>query len=609
VSARETIVLVRGHVGELIVDSEAEPKVTGLFAYATDLHVEGMLWGATVRSPHPHAHIRGIDVAAALATEGVHAVLTSADLPGRHVYGIEVADQPVLASDVVRYAGEPVAVVAAVDAATARLAAERVAVDYEVLEPALDPAVGDVLHAARIRYGEPVEGADVVVAGTYEIGMQDQAILGPPSALAIPAEDGGIDLHVATQLPDGERDQVCAALSLEPARLRLHPAGSGGTFGGREDAAIAIHACLLATHAKRPVQMTYGGDEAFRAHVHRHAAVLRYEHGATRDGELVYVKADVLLDGGAYTSSSPGVASTAACFAAGPYRVRSAEIDVRATCTNTPPCGALPGFGAVQVAVAHEAQMDLLAARLGLDPIELRLRNALVAGDRLVTGQAIDGAVPVRELLERLRAMPIPPDHRTSPVDLRELPGGMANSTHGEDVARGVGYAVGFRNAALGDAPAVAADSEDPAAAGVTLCFAAHRAVCDVDTALGLVRVVEVATTQDVGRIMNLSQCEARVQGGISHGLGLALMEELHVVDGVVANAGFTDYLLPTILDMPPVRMELLETQPDAADGLRGVGEPPAIASTPAIAAALRAATGRPVTRLPVRPDDLLAEP
>ncbi len=605
-SQRETIVLVRGHVGELVANSAAEPKATGLFAYATDLHVDGMLWGATVRSPHPHARIRGIDVAAALAAEGVHAVLTSADVPGRHVYGIEVADQPVLASDVVRYAGEPVAVVAAVDAVTARLAAGLVAVDYEVLEPVTDPSGGVVLHAVQIRHGEPAGDADVVVRGSYEVGMQDQAILGPPSALAIPAEDGGIDVHVATQLPDAERDQVCAVLSLEPALVRVHPAGAGGTFGGREDAAIAIHASLLAARTKRPVQLTYGGDEAFRAHVHRHAAWLRYEHGATRDGELVYVKADVLLDGGAYTSSSPGVASTAACFAAGPYRVRSAEIDVRATCTNTPPCGALPGFGAVQVAVAHEAQMDLLAAQLELDPLELRLRNALVAGDRLVTGQVIDGAVPVRELLERLRAMPIPPDHRTSPVDLRELPGGIANSTHGEDVARGVGYAVGFRNAALGDAPAVAADSEAPAA-GVTLCFAAHRAVCDVDRALGLVRVVEVAATQDIGRIANLVQCEARVQGGIAQGLGLALMEELRVAAGVVANASFAGYLIPTILDMPPVRMELLETQPDGADGLRGIGEPPAIASTPAIAAALRAATGRPVVRVPVRPDDLLA--
>jgi CO/xanthine dehydrogenase Mo-binding subunit len=314
--------------------------------------------------------------------------------------------------------------------------------------------------------------------------------------------------------------------------------------------------------------------------------------------------------------------------------------------------------------------------------------------------------------------MPIPPDARTTPVDLRELPGGIANTTHGEDVARGVGYAIGFKNVGfaegfddfstarvrvslvggeplvevhtaaaevgqglvtlleqiartelgfdrvivlpadttVGSAGSSSASRQswmtggavrlaceavrsrlpeltdanpveetvehrhrttaplDPATgqgdAHVALCFAAHRAVCDVDTALGLVRVVEIATTQDVGRIMNLTQCEGQVQGGIAQGLGLALMEEIRVVEGIVRNASFTDYLIPTILDMPPVRMELLETpHPDSPYGLNGVGEPPAIASAPAIAAALRAATGRPVTRVPVRPDDLLAQP
>ncbi len=609
-SSRESIVLVRGHIGELVANSEDEPKATGRFAYASDLHVEGMLWGATVRSPHAHALIRGIDVAAALATEGVRSVLTASDVPGRHTHGADLADQPVLAWELVRYEGEPVAVVAAVDLATARLAASRVAVDYEVLAPVTDAAAGEVLRAARISLGDADPSADVVVTRRYEIGVQDQGILAPAAALAIPAEDGGIDLHVETSSPAADRDQVCASLALAPELVRLQPAGPGGAFGGRDNAAIAIHAGLLAMHAKRPVKLVYGGDESFRSHVRRHPARLRYEHGANRDGELVYVRAEILLDGGAYTSSSPAVVANAACLAAGPYRVASARIDVRATCTNHPPCGALPGFGAVQVAIAHEAQMDLLAAELGIDPLELRLRNVLQAGDRLVTGQPIDGPVPLRELLERLRSMPIPPEHGTSPVDLRELPGGIANTTHGEGVARGVGYAIGFRNAATGTAAAGPLDpGADADAPPVTLCFAAHRAVCAVDTALGLVRVVEIATTQDVGRILHLAQCEGQVQGGIAPGLGLALMEEVRLVDGIAANAGLGGYLIPTILDMPPVRMELLEMRPEAADGLHDVGEPPVIAATPAIAAALRAATGRPVTRVPVRPDDLLAEP
>ncbi|MDX6376185.1 MAG: hypothetical protein QOE98_488, partial [Gaiellaceae bacterium] len=219
-STRTEIKLVLGRVGELLVRSDAEPKVNGQFAYASDLRAEGMLWGVTVRSPQPHARVRGIDVTAAVATQGVHAVLTSSDVPGRHTYGVEVADQPVLAWDEVRYEGEPVAIVAAVDLATARLAAERVAVDYEVLEPVTAAADGEVLRAVRIRHGEPAAGADVVVTGRYEVGMQDQAFLGPESGLAIPAEDGGVDLYVATQWLHVDRDQVCASLGLAPELVR-----------------------------------------------------------------------------------------------------------------------------------------------------------------------------------------------------------------------------------------------------------------------------------------------------------------------------------------------------------------------------------------------------
>ena len=711
-----TIKLVRGRVGELLERRDGEPKVTGQFAYASDLRADGMLWGVTVRSPHPHARIRAIDVTAAVATQGVHAVLTHEDVPGRKTYGMEHADQPVLASDEVRYQGEPVAIVAAADLATARLAAERVEVDYDVLDPVTDPADGEVLRDVRIRHGEQVFEADVVVTGSYEVGMQDQAFLGPESGLAIPAEDGGVDLHVATQWLHVDRDQVCASLAMPPELVRLHLAGVGGAFGGREDVSIQIHACLLALRTRRPVKMVYNREESFFGHVHRHPAWMRYEHGANRDGELVYVRAEVLLDGGAYTSSSPAVISNAACFAAGPYRLRTAEIDARVVFSNNPPCGAMRGFGAVQVAVAHEAQMDRVAAELGLDPVEFRLRNALRTGDRMVTGQLVDGPAPVTELLERLQGMPLPVSTAMLPADIRNLPGGVANTTHGEGIVRGVGYAIGFKNVGfsegfddystarvrvslregvplvevhtaaaevgqglytvleqiartelgfddvvvlpadtmVGSAGSSSASRQswmtggavklaceavrarlheltdtnpveetvehhhrtthplDPETgqgdAHVALCFAAHRAVCDVDTDLGLVRVVEIATTQDVGKVMNRVQCEGQVQGGISQGLGLALMEEIKLEQGVVRNASFTDYLIPTILDMPPVRLELLETpHPDAPYGLNGVGEPPNIASTPAIAAALRAASGRPVTRVPVRPDDLLA--
>ena len=159
--------------------------------------------------------------------------------------------------------------------------------------------------------------------------------------------------------------------------MRFTLAGVGGAFGGREDVSMQIHACMLALHTGRPVKMVYGREESFFGHVHRHPARMRYEHGATRDGKLAYIKARILLDGGAYASSSPAVCSNAASFALGPYEVPSARIDAYVVYTDNPPCGAMRGFGAVQACFAHEAQMDKLAAALELDPVELRLRNAM----------------------------------------------------------------------------------------------------------------------------------------------------------------------------------------------------------------------------------------
>jgi xanthine dehydrogenase D subunit len=726
---------VRGGIGQSVARADAIPKVTGRFAYSSDLSAEGMLWGATLRSPHPAARIRGIDIAAALAVPGVRAVLLHDDVPGRRTYGMEIPDQPVLAREEVRYQGEPVAVVAADHPETARRAADRVEVDYAPLPALTEPEAamapdaralhpgGNVLRHVRIRHGDQAAEAEVVVAGEYEVGMQDQAFLGPESALAVPAEDGGVDLHLATQWLHVDQAQLAASLDLPPEKARLHLAGVGGAFGGREDLSMQIHVCMLALRTGRPVKMVYSREESFFGHVHRHPARMRYEHGATGDGRLVFVRARVVMDGGAYASSSTAVIANAACFACGPYRVPSATVDALMLYTNNPPCGAMRGFGAVQVAFAHESQMDRLAAALGMDPLELRALNALEEGDALPTGQAVNGPAPVRELLGRLRAMPMPLEAPRARPDLRELPGGVANATHGEGVRRGVGWAIAFKNVAfaegfddystarvrlslaggeplcevhtaaaevgqglvtvqeqiartelgiervvvlpadtsVGSAGSSSASRqtwmtggavqaacravlerlaergegpiEDLLAEGpvdetvvyrhrrtfpldpetgqgdahVAFAFAAHRAVCDVDTELGLVRVVEIATTQEVGRAMNPLALEGQIQGGIAQGLGLALMEEIQVRDGELMNASFTDYLIPTVLDMPPVRIEITENpHPEAPYGLTGVGEPPAIASTPAIVAALRDASGRPLVRVPVRPDDIV---
>jgi xanthine dehydrogenase D subunit len=749
---------VTGGVGESQRRPDGTLKVTGDFAYSSDLWAEGMLWGATVRSPHPRATIRGIEVAEALATPGVLAVLTHEDVPGRRTYGLEISDQPVLAFRDVRYQGEPVALVAADHPEIARRAAARVRVDYQPLEPLTDAEAamadgapelhpgGNVLRHIKIRHGDQQARAAVVVGGEYEVGMQDQAFLGPESGLAVPDGEGGVDLYVATQWLHVDRDQLAASLGLPPERVRITLAGVGGAFGAREDLSIQVHACMLALRTGRPVKMVYSREESFFGHVHRHPARLRYEHGATADGRLVHVRARIVLDGGAYASSSTAVCANAACFAVGPYRVPSATVDCYVVYTDNPPCGAMRGFGAVQTCFAYESQMDRLAAELGMDPVELRLANAMETGTPLPTGQRVEGPAPVAELLRRVRARPLPHGAGDHP-DLRQLPGGVANVTHGEGVRRGVGYAVGFKNVSysegfddyatarvrlsvaagvplaevhtaaaevgqglvtvqaqiarteLGVARAVVLpadtrvgssgsssasrqtwmtggavktaceavrervlalaaerlgrDPDELALAGgavvgqgeplltladllgdevveetreyhhrptgrldpetgqgephLAFAFAAHRAVVDVDTELGLVKVVEIATAQDVGKAINPQAVEGQIEGGIAQGLGLALMEEIQVADGKLRNPSFTDYLIPTLLDMPPVRTDVLELgHPDSPYGLRGVGEPPTISSTPAIVAAVRAATGRPLTRVPVRPEHLV---
>src|SRR5437870_946155 len=383
-----------------------------------------MLWGHTVRSPHAHARIVAIDISEAVGMPGMQAVLTHEDVPGEKRYGLEFQDQPVLAYERVRYFGEPVALVAAEHPEQARRAADRIRVEYEPLEAVIDPerateqpplhpdrpTMGhgyrddqrpNVVRSLVIRHGDPDAEADVSVSGVYEIGIQDQAFLGPESGLVVPDGEGGVDVYVATQWLHVDRDQVAPCLGLEPEQVRIHLAGVGGAFGGREDLSMQIHGALLALHTGRPVKIVYGRDESFVGHVHRHPARIRAEHRATREGKLVCVRMEILLDGGAYASSSTAVTSNAASFACGPYRVDNALLEATCVYTNNPPCGAMRGFGAVQTCFAAEAQMDRLAEALDIDPVELRLLNALQPGDTLPTGQRLTGSLPVAEVIRR----------------------------------------------------------------------------------------------------------------------------------------------------------------------------------------------------------------
>jgi len=747
---------VAGKIGDSPLRPDGTLKVTGEFAYASDLWHDDMVWGATLRSPHPHARISRVDVTAALAVPGVSAVLTAEDVPGVNAVGLEHLDTPALATGVVRYEGEPVALVAADHPETARRAAKRIVVDYEVLPALTDPRRaldadapqvqpgGNLVRKMQIRRGDPAPTAPVVVALDFEVGMQDQAFLGPESGLAVPAEDGGVDLFVATQWLHVDQGQICRVLGLPPEKVRLSLAGVGGAFGGREDLSMHVHACLLALRTGKPVKMSYSREESFFGHVHRHPAWLRYEFGAEPDGTLVYASADILFDGGAYASSTGAVVGNGGTLGLGPYTIPSVRVDARGVYTNNPPCGAMRGFGCVQAAFAHEALMDELADTVGVDRVEIRALNGMREGGHNITGQLIDSAAPVAELIRIVRDMPLPPS-REPDADIRDLPGGVSNTTHGEGVVRGIGYAVTYKNVGFSegfddystarvrlemtggepvatvhtaaaevgqglitveqqicrtelgvervvvhpkdttvgsggstsasrqtyvtggavkaacaavrvsvlsragtllgrvglrlDGDKIVAEGGEVVAglaevlgedaveetvewrhrptqeidpetgqgdAHVQYAFSAHRAVVDVDVELGLVKVVALDTAQDVGKAINPDAVIGQIQGGSAQGMGLALMEEIVVTDGHVRNPSFTDYLIPTILDMPPMQIAVLEYgDPHAPYGVRGVGEPPTISSGPAVAAAIRAATGRALHRVPVRPEHI----
>lgn len=538
---------VGGGIGESVPRPDGREKVEGRFSFASDLWAPDVLYGRTLRSPQARALVRRIDVARAEALPGVRAVLTAADVPGSPWYGLERTDQPVLVApgQEARYAGDPVALVAADDPEQARAALAAIEVEYEELPPSVDPlealARGEAHRTLTIRRGDPGARADVVVRGYYEVGQQDQAALGPESGLAVPDGEGGLDLWVATQALHIDLRQVAEALALPPSRCRLHLGGVGGAFGSREDLSCQVHACLLALRTGRPVKMSYGREESFVGHVHRHPAWMWYEHGASSDGRLVYVRATIALDGGAYHSTSGAVAANAAVFACGPYRVPNVLVWCGAARTNRSPNGAMRGFGAVQSCFAHESQMDRLAAAVGLPPMEVRRRNAMGPGDRLATGQVLEGAAPVRELLARLDEIPFP-------EAAGELPGGVGNVASAGDVRRGTGYALGYKNVAFSEG------SDDLATARARLFVRDGRPAVAVKTA-----AVEVGQG-----LVTICQQVARTELGVED-------VELEAADTSIGDAGSSSASRQTWMTGGAVREACREV---AAEVLRRAGPP-----------------------------------
>ncbi len=407
-------------VGTRIEREDGWGKVLGETHFPADVNRPGELYGAVLRSPHAHAHIRSVNVRAAAALPGVVGVFTAENVP-HNAHGVLFRDQQVLVSECVRMVGDPIAAVAAETEKIAREAIARIEVDYEILPglfdpeeamkpdaPALHPDMhgpSNVLYHLPIRRGDMQAGwtkADVVVEKEYRTQMLDHAFLQPEAVLAYVDERGHLVVKVATQYAHYDRGEIAHALGLKYSQVRVKTMAVGGAFGGREDISLQIIAGLMAWTLRKPIKMENTRTESFLSHSKRHPMRLYYKTGATKDGKLVALEAKIIGDAGAYSSWSPNVVRKAAIHATGPYEIPNVQIDSYAVLTNNPYSGAMRAFGAAQPVLAYESQMDLLAEALGLSPLEMRLRNIFHVGSVTATGQMLTSSVGMAKCLQAL---------------------------------------------------------------------------------------------------------------------------------------------------------------------------------------------------------------
>ncbi len=383
-------------------------KVDGTLRYANDLPMDGAWHGATLRSPYPHARIRALQWHPERAPAGAVCV-TAADLPGPN--GVQLLDDewPVLAAELVQHVGEPVAVVAAPSKLAARQALRAIEVDYEPLEPTLDLSTAgrqEPLYSLELKSGEAEEElarAHLLVEGTYRTGHQEHIYIECQVMSAGWEADGSLVVEGSMQCPYFVHRSLIHVFGLTAERVVVKATPMGGGFGGKEDfpSVIALHAALLAKACGHPVRIAYDRHEDIIGTTKRHPSVVTHRAAVDAEGHLQAMEIDVVLDGGAFRTLSPVVLSRAVLHAAGPYRCPNVHIRGKVVRTNTAPNGAFRGFGAPQVQFAMERQMDRIARRLGLDPLEIRLRNVLEEGDRLPTGQTMDESCSARLCLEK----------------------------------------------------------------------------------------------------------------------------------------------------------------------------------------------------------------
>ena len=747
-------------VGCRVPRFDAAAKVTGEERYAIDHYPERLLWAGVKRAGVPHGVIRNLDIAVARGLAGVTTVLTAADVPGTNRQGIVHKDQPVLVDGKVRHCGDAVALVVAADREVLRQALDSIEVDIEPLPGVFDPKAamqpgaplvhegGNVLLHATIQAGDGMAGfdqCDVVVEDRFEVPMQSHAFLETENGVAWQEADGRIVLIVSTQAAFRDRFEIAHALGLEINRLRVISPYLGGAFGGKDGATVQCLLALAAMHTDgRPVKMVWDREESFLAGYKRHPAQMEYRLGARVDGTLHALQCRLVYDTGAYAHLGGEVLELGMEHAGGPYRIPHTLIEGWCVYTNNPISGAMRGFGVCQVSFAFERMMDLLARRLAMNPLELRIRNALREGDRNCAGVTLvhsTGMVPCLETLGRHplwlernawkqaagpfkrrgvglaavfnamgygRGLPdsaiarveltdqgkfrvfsgvsdmgqgnagtfvqiageilcqdssrmelIQPDtdrshpsgsssasrttytygnalirackelkakllHRAQLLLMADedrglalVPGKVRHLPSGRDVPLEALAAIMPESDRVGLSQFVMPVSQDVPATGkdffigfphALFSYGAQLAQVEVDELTGKIDVCHVVAVTEAGRVLNPQCFEQQVQGAVAQGIGYAGCEEVALRQGAILNPDFTNYVLPTALDVPDIDCLPVETvEPSGPFGMKGVGEVGVNGPLPAIAGAIEDALGVSINRPPLTGEQVLA--
>ncbi len=517
-------------------------KVLGTRKYPQDFNMDGQLWAAVVWSAHPHAIVRSIDTSKAEALPGVVRVITYKDVPVNR-YGIGIPDQPVLVAEgeKVRWVGDRIALVVAEDLPTAKDACGLVRVEYEPLPPVTDPREAmqegaplvhedkprNILYYIPIRRGDAEQGfreAHVVLEGEIATPAVEHIYMQPEAGIGYIDEEGRVAVIASAQWPHDDLHQMAYFLDMPEDQIREIVPAVGGAFGGREDMFIQHLLVLCAYVVRRPVKVVWDREESIAHSGKRHPFSFRYKVGATREGVLTAVDIEIVTDAGAYASTSIPVLSNAASFAAGPYKFPNARIDAYTVYTNNAISMAMRGFGATQPPMMYETYMDRLAEALGLDPVEIRLKNLLGDGDIAVTGNAMWGGVGIKDTLRQaaLAAGWRQDGERWTKPDL-----GTPSAPHKR---RGIGVACAYKNVGY------SMGFDDKSGADVMLTLAPDGSISRALVKCGAVEVGQGVTTA-------LAQIAADTLGIPLDRVRLALIDTSKVPDGGSSSASRHTYM------------------------------------------------------------------